>query len=567
MRGMRRDSDRKRSPGSTPPHRRGRGPSFLGSTALLAAAVLAAGPVPLLSGSAAAAAATPAAAANPTSGYWTGTWAASPQSGGDSFSQQTIRQIVRTSIGGTVARLQLSNAFGSSALTVADVHVAEAGSGSSIVSGTDHTVTFGGSSTVTIPAGGTGISDTVGFAIPALTEIAISFYLPDATGASTYHSLSMQTSYIAGGDVSGASSLAGAQTQNNWYFLSSLDVQNPNSQGSVVALGASITDGYASTQDANDRWTDVLASRLNAAGDTIGVLNEGISGNRLLADGSGQSALNRFDRDVLGQPGVRWVVFSDDPINDLGSTSPQPTSAQLIAGVQQLIAEAHQNGIKFICSTLTPYQGAGYWNSSGETAREAYDAFVRSSTSGCDGVIDQDTATHNPSAPTEFLPAYDSGDHLHPSDAGYQAIGNAVSLSLFTQPNVPVISLRAHADGDIVTADDGGASPLIANRTAIGFWEQFDEIDEGGGAIALRAHANGLIVTAEDAGAQSLIANRTVVGSWETFQLVHNADGSVSFKADADGDYVTAEDAGAQPLIANRTAIGTWEEFDLIQDS
>ncbi|HWG24657.1 GDSL-type esterase/lipase family protein [Actinospica sp.] len=509
----------------------------------------------------------PAAAANPTSGYWTGTWATAPQSGGDTFSGQTIRQVVHTSISGTATRLQLSNAFGSSALTVSDVHVAEAGSGSSIVSGTDHVVTFGGSGSVSIAAGGTGISDSIAFAVPALTNIAISFFLPNNTGPSTYHQFSMANSFIASGDVSGAAGLSNAQTENSYFFLSSLDVQNANSQGSVVALGASITDGYVSTVDGNDRWTDVLASRLNSAGDTIGVLNEGISGNRLLVDGAGQSALNRFARDVLGQPGVRWVIFSDDPINDLGSTSPQPTSAQLISGIQQLITAAHQNGIKFICSTLTPYQGAGYWNQSGETARDAIDTWIRSGSSGCDGVIDQDTATHDPSNPTWYLSAYDSGDHLHPNDAGYQAIGNAVNLGLFTPPNVPVISLRAHANGDIVTADNGGGSALIANRTSVGIWEQFDEISQGTGYIALRAHANGLIVTAENAGAQPLIANRTAVGAWETFQLVQNSDGSVSLKADANGDYVTAENAGAQSLIANRTAIGAWEEFDLIQDS
>jgi lysophospholipase L1-like esterase len=508
----------------------------------------------------------PAAAANPTSGYWTGTWATAPQSGGTSFDKQTIRQIVHTSISGTVARIEISNAFGAAPLTVSDVHIASAGSGSAITSGTDHTVTFGGSSTTTIAAGGTGISDTISYAVPALTNIAISFYLPDPTGASTYQQVSNQTSYIASGDVSGASSLSSSQSQNSYYFLSNLDVQNANSQGAVVALGASITDGYASTLNANDRWTNDLASRLNAAGDTVGVLNEGISGNRLLVDGAGQSALNRFDRDVLGQPGVRWVVFSDDPINDLGSSSPQPTSAQLIAGLQQLINAAHQNGIKFICSTLTPYQGASYWNSSGETAREAYDTFVRSSTSGCDGVIDQDAATHDPSKPTYYLSTYDSGDHLHPNNAGYQAIANSVNLSLFTQPNLPVISLRATSDNEIVTADNAGGSPLIANRTAVGVWEKFDEISEGTGYIALRAHANNLIVTADGAGASPLIANRTVVGAWETFQLIHNSDGSISLKADANGDYVTAASATA-PLIANSTTIGTGQKLDLIQDN
>ena len=505
-----------------------------------------------------------AAAANPTSGYWTGTWGVAPQSGGASFSGQTIRQIVHTSISGTEARIQISNVFGSAPLTVTDVHLARSGSGSSIDAGTDTTLTFGGSTTVTIPAGGTGFSDPLSYTVPALANLTVSFYLPNATGASTYHQQGTQTNYVASGDVSGAASLSGAQTTSSYYFLSNLDVLNSASQGSVVTFGASITDGYASTQNANTRWPNDLASRLVGAGDTVGVVNEGISGNRLLVDGSGQSALNRFDRDVLGQPGVRWVIFSDDPINDLGSTSPQPTAAQLIAGIQQLIGRAHQNGIKFLCSTLTPYQGAGYWNSSGESAREAIDAFIRGSGSGCDGVIDQDTATHDPSNPSWFLPAYDSGDHLHPNDAGYQAIANAVNLGLFTPPNLPVISLRALANGDYVTAENGGGSALIANRTAIGYWEQFDEIDEGNGAIALRAHANGLFVTAESAGAQPLIANRTVVGAWETFQLIHNPDGSISLKADANGDYVTAENAGASALIANRTAIGAWEEFQIL---
>jgi lysophospholipase L1-like esterase len=556
-----------------PPRPRRHNRSGAGLIAVAAAALAVAGLTALFLPSSRAMAATPtagvvkpAAAANPTSGYWTGTWATAPQSGGASFDKQTIRQIVHTSISGSVARIEISNAFGTAPLTVSDVHLALAGSGSAITSGTDHTVTFGGSSTTTIAAGGTGISDTISTAIPALSNVAISFYLPDSTGASTYQQVSNQTSYIASGDVSGAASLPSAQSAGSYYFLSNLDVQNANSQGSVVALGASITDGYASSLNANDRWTNGLATRLNAAGDTVGVLNEGISGNRLLVDGAGQSALNRFDRDVLGQPGVRWVIFSDDPINDLGSTSPQPTAAQLIAGLQQLITEAHQNGIKFICSTLTPYQGASYWNSSGESAREAINTFIRSSSSGCDGVIDQDTATHNPSATTEYLPAYDSGDHLHPNDAGYQAIANAVNLGLFTQPDVPVISLRAHAEGDIVTADDTGGSPLIANRTAVGTWEQFDEINEGTGLIALRAHANGLIVTADGAGADPLIANRTVVGQWETFQLIHNTDGSISLKADANGKYVTATSATA-PLIANSTTIGTAQKFDLIQDS
>ena len=497
---------------------------------------------------------------------WTGTWSVSPQSGGMSFNQQTLRQIVHTSIGGTSARVEVSNAFGSTPLTIADVHVAQRSSGSTITNGTDHPVTFGGQPTTTIPAGGLAVSDPVAFAVSALSDVAISMYLPQPTGASTFHQQGNATNYVAAGDVSGNATLSGAQTTGSYYFLTNLDVQNPSAQGSIVTLGASITDGVASGTDDNRRWPNNLALRLANAGLPIGVLNQGISGNRLLVDGAGQSALNRFDRDVLAQPGARWVIFSDDPINDLGSTNPPPTSDQLIAGAKQLMSRAHQQGLKFLCSTLTPYQGAGYWTQQGETAREAFNAFVRGSGSGCDGVVDQDAATHDPANPTRYLPAYDSGDHLHPNEAGLQAIANAVDLSLFGATTTPVVSLRAHANGNIVTADNAGADPLIANRTAIGAWEEFDLITNPDGSISLRAHANNQIVTADNAGAAPLIANRTAIGTWEEFDLITNPDGSVSLRAHANGDIVTADNAGADPLIANRTAIGTWEEFDLIHD-
>ena len=403
------------------------------------------------------ASATFAANGKAATGSWTGTWSASPESGGPSFSQQTLRQIVHTSIGGTSARVQISNVFGTTPLVIADVHVALRSSGSAITSGTDHTVTFGGQASATIPAGGLAVSDPVAFSVPALSDVAVSMYLPNSTGSSTYHQQGSVTNYIASGDVSGNASLSGAQTTGSYYFLTNLDVQNSAAQGAVVTLGASITDGYSSTTDANNRWPNDLAVRLANSGSTIGVLNQGINGNRLLVDGSGQSALNRFSRDVLSQPGVKWVIFSDDPINDLGSTSPPPTSAQLIAGLQQLISLAHQNGIKFLCSTLTPYQGAYYWTQQGETAREAFNAFVRSSGSGCDGVVDQDAATHNPADPTMYLPAYDSGDHLHPSAAGLQAIANAVNLNLFAAEG-PFGGTPAAVPGTVQAAnyDTGG---------------------------------------------------------------------------------------------------------------
>jgi lysophospholipase L1-like esterase len=213
--------------------------------------------------------------------------------------------------------------------------------------------------------------------------------------------------------------------------VTGVDVHGQDIRGSVVTLGASITEGAGSTHGTNRSWPSVLAARLAAERLYIAVLNQGISGNRLLADGAGPSALSRFDRDVLAQPNVRWVIFSDDPINDLGSTHPAPTADELIAGMRQLIARAHEKHIRFLCSTLTPYEGANYWTPSGEVAREQVNAFVRSGKSGCDAVIDQDTATHDPAHPTRYLPLYDSGDHLHPNDAGHRVIAADIDLRIF----------------------------------------------------------------------------------------------------------------------------------------
>ena len=408
---------------------------------------------------------------------WTGTWSASPQTSSTTFAQQTLRQIVHTSISGTAARIQLSNAFGTQSVTVADVHVAERSSGSSIVSGTDVAVTFNGQSSATIAVGDLAVSDSIAFPVAALSDVAVSMYLPSATGSATSHQLGNQTNYVASGDVSGDATLTSPQTNGSYYFLVNLDVQNPLATGAVVTLGASITDGYASTSDANERWPNDLASRIVSAGRTVGVLNQGISGNDLLTDGAGQSALHRFARDVLAQPGVQWVIVSDDPINDLGSSTP-PTSNQLISGLQQLIASAHASGLKYLCSTLTPFQGASYWTPTGETGREAINAFIRSASSGCDGIVDQDTATHDPSAPTQYLPAYDSGDHLHPNDMGYQAIANAVDLSLFDLASPPT---DGGADGG---ADATAGSSGDAGGVDAGAAEDAPETTDAGADVA-----------------------------------------------------------------------------------
>ena len=365
---------------------------------------------------------------------WVGTWAVAPQGDGATFQDKTLRQIAHTSIGGSSVRIRISNVFGNQALVVDDIHVAERATGSGIVAATDHPLKFAGQASVSIPAGQAATSDAVAFEVKPLSDLAVSFHLASTNNASTAHGTGSQDNYVASGDVAGSATLNGAQTTGSYHFLTNVDVQNAAAWGAVVTLGASITDGVASTGNTNRRWPNDLAKRLNDAKIPVGVLNQGISGNRLLADGAGQSALKRFERDVLSQTGVRWVIFSDDPINDLGNANP-PTGDQLIAGLKQLVAQAHTAKLAFWCSTLTPFEGSGGWKPAGETARTAIHAFIKSADSGCDAIVDQDTATHDPTKPTWYLPAYDAGDHLHPNDKGMQAIADAVELKGFTAPD------------------------------------------------------------------------------------------------------------------------------------
>jgi len=198
-----------------------------------------------------------------------------------------------------------------------------------------------------------------------------------------------------------------------------------------VTLEASITEGYKATDSENERWPDILSQRLASQEIRVGVLNEGISGNRLLHAGAGASAEARFERDLVEQPGVRWVIFADDPINDPGSARSPPTLQALIEGTEWLIAAAHKDHILFYCSTLTPFEWADYWTPAEEVTREGFNEFLRSRSNGCDAVTDQDEMTRDPAHPTRFLPAYDGGDHLHPNNAGHHAIADGVDLSLF----------------------------------------------------------------------------------------------------------------------------------------
>jgi lysophospholipase L1-like esterase len=363
---------------------------------------------------------------------WVGTWASAPMAGETSpaLAAQTLRQIVRTCVAGSEVRIRVSNLFGAQPLRIEDVHLAIASTGGAIVAGTDHAVRFAHRTFVVVPAGSSLVSDPVRMKLPALTEVAVSFYLPEIPGPITWHPSAHRTNYRARGDVSGQIELPDAATTGSYYFLTNVDVQGKELKGAVVTLGASITEGYKATDAANDGWPEVLAQRLASQGIRVGVLNEGISGNRLLHAGAGPSAESRFQRDVVQQPAVRWVIFADDPINDLGSTHPPPTLPALIEGTEHLIAAAHRNHIRFYCSTLTPFEGADYWTPAEEVTREGFNDFIWGKASGCDAVIDQDEITHDPAHPTRFLPAYDSGDHLHPNDAGHRAIADGIDLSL-----------------------------------------------------------------------------------------------------------------------------------------
>jgi lysophospholipase L1-like esterase len=426
--------------------------------------------------------------------HWLGTWAASPQSDGSTFSDKTLRQIVHTSIGGASVRIRLSNAFGNQPLSVDNLHIAERTSGSSIAPATDKSLLFGGQAKVSVAVGQSALSDPLVFEVKPLTDLVVSFHV-QSSGNATAHQQGTQDNYVASGNLSDSATLPGAQIKGSYYFLSNVDVENALAWGAVVTLGASITDGVASSQNSNRRWPNDLAVRLNAAGIPVGVLNQGISGNKLLTDGAGESALKRFNRDVVAQPGVRWVIFSDDPINDLGSGN-APSGEQLIAGLKQLVASAHAAGIQFFCSTLTPFQGSGGWNPEGETARAAIHQFIRSADSGCDQIVDQDGATHDPAKPTWYLPAFDASDHLHPNEAGLQAIANAVNLLAFTAP--PSNGGAGGAGGD---ATDTAGAPSSGGAPGGNIGAAGGSVAAAGGSAAAGAVSAGGASTAGGAPA------------------------------------------------------------------
>jgi len=383
---------------------------------------------------------------------WVSSWAASPQTAvpgtpdATGFNNQTIRNIVFTSVSGNFVRVRFTNTFGDQTLQIGGASIAVAGSGAA-ATGRNVPLTFGGQPSVQIPIGAEALSDPVRLHVPALQDLAVSVYLPTATGSATLHSLGQQNTYVASGDHTGDNSgSAYSNLDNSWYFIDAVDVlPQPQVRGTLVAFGDSITDGFNSTVNANTRWPNDLARRLDSRRDTLAVADEGISGDRVLTSDlcCGVNALARLDRDVLTRAGAREVILLMG-INDIGFSVTQPnpvtnpltdvSAAQIIAGYQQIIAQTHEAGLKIFGGTLTPFKGAGYYSDAGEAKREAVNQWIR--TSGAfDGVIDFDAVVQDPSDPLMMNPQYDSGDHLHPNDAGYQAMANAIPLRLLLDLN------------------------------------------------------------------------------------------------------------------------------------
>lgn len=355
------------------------------------------------------------------------------------FSNQTLRQIVRVSLGGGRVRAVVSNAAGTTPLTIGAAGLALRADGAAIVTGSARPVTFNGKSTATIPAGASLVSDPVDLAVPALADVVVDLFLPGSTDTPsplTMHNGALQTNYISQvGNHVGAATFPVASTIQNWFVIARLEVAAPSASGAIVTIGASLTDGSRSTPDTNNRWPNHLAKRVVRASRPMGVLDVGIGGNRLLSESTfqaGRPGLARFDRDVLAQTGVTHVIVADMALNDLGSARENavPTAQDLITAQQQLIARAHAAGLRIVGATLTPFEGANYFTEVGEQKRQVINQWIR--TGGAyDGVIDFDTITRDPAHPRRFLPKYDSGDHLHPNDEGYRTMGEAIDLNLF----------------------------------------------------------------------------------------------------------------------------------------
>ncbi len=380
---------------------------------------------------------------------WIGTWAASPAPpmastpGGapgrvtPTFSNQTIVQVVRLSAGGQRLRVRFSNEYGARPLAVGKARVALIGPDGAIVAGSDRPLTFAGGRTATIPAGAPLLSDPVTLPTGPLARLRVSLYLPDEGATCTCHMSGSELVQVSPpGDYTERALPPAAGPAQFRAFLSGVEVETARPGPVIVAFGDSITDGYLSSVGADRRWPDRLAERLatNYPGRAMAVANAGIGGNRVLSDGAigvfGQSALTRFDRDVLAIPGATHIIMLEG-VNDLGSSKISPPTAEsLILGYRQIIDRGHAHGVKVIGATILPYEGAAYFSLPGEAARQALNAWIRAP-GHFDGVIDFDAATRDPAKPTKMRADLQSGDWLHPNDAGYRVMGEAIDLALF----------------------------------------------------------------------------------------------------------------------------------------
>ena len=388
---------------------------------------------------------------------WFAMWYAAPQNYNILFpgitvppitiSNQSVRQIVHTSHGGSLIRVKLTNLFGTTPVTFAEAHLARSTGNGGIDPATNRTLRFGGESSVTLAPGEERWSDPVYLQVPTQSDLAISLYVPQNTPVVTTHTIGMQTNYLSPGDQAGAATMANATATTMYYWLSEVDASTASASDSstglwahpykvVVAFGDSITDGYGSTPDANRRWPNDLDNRVQADAQDLGrvsVVNAAIAGNRWIYDGVGPAGVTRFAHDVAGVSGASHVMILLG-INDIGIGEQIPqqdvSADQIIQAMKDTIAQAKSSGIKIYLGTITPYNGASYYDATGELKREAVNAFVRSANNGADGVLDFDQVVRDPSNPTALLPAYDSGDHLHPNDAGYQAMANSIDLGV-----------------------------------------------------------------------------------------------------------------------------------------
>lgn len=386
--------------------------------------------------------------------HWVGSWAAGlhiPSPGfGDEFPTQifelggkTLRQIVRLSTGGDQVRIRLANTFGDAPIAIGAASVAFRDHDEVIDPASARELTFSGLPDVTIPAGAVIVSDPVEMSIPNLAELTVDLYFPEATTGSTVHGFSFQTNYLSSaGDHTMEEVFPVETAMQTWVFLTGVDVAVPQPSGAIVALGDSITDGAFSTPDTNHRWPDLLAERLAASSESMpGVLNQGIGGNRILSDPPaefpffGPNALARFDREVLAMPGATHLIVFEG-INDIGApVTPddpaQPVTAdQLIAGLRQLAERAHEHGLMVYGATITPCEGANYISARGEAVRIAVNDWIRSG-GAFDAVFDFDAVVRDPDHPTQLLPAFNGGDHLHLNDAGFQAMAESIDLGQF----------------------------------------------------------------------------------------------------------------------------------------